>query len=117
MVAAFYSRYIMDIGNVIQRVKQLHDEIKKIELYFYKTHDINIVLEEDAIDHIIEQVIDEVITLQELEKKLSEDFEYGLKLIREKSGRNRFFLNRRALTNPEGFLDDLVRNELKLGDA
>jgi len=115
MVAAFYSHYIMDIGNVIQRVKKLHDEIKKIELYFYKTHDINIVLEEEAIDYIIEQVIDEVITLQELEKKLSEDFEYGLKLIREKSGRNRFFLTSRALTDPEGFLDDLVRSELKIG--
>ncbi len=114
MVAAFYSRHIMDIGQVIQRVKQLHDEIKKIELYFYKTHDINIVLEEEAIDYIIEQVIDEILTLQELEKKLSEDFEYGLKLIREKTGRNRFFLTRRALTNPEGFLDDLIRDELKL---
>jgi len=116
MVATFYVRHIMDVGHVIQRVKQLHDEIKKIELYFYKTHDINIVLEEEAIDHIIEQVIDEVLTLQELEKKLSEDFEYGLKLIREKTGRNRFFLTRRALTDPEAFLDDLIRDELKLAD-
>ena len=116
MVAAFYSRHIMDIGQVIQRVKHLHDEIKKIELYFYKTHDINIVLEEEAIDYIIEQVIDEVLTLQELEKKLSEDFEYGLKLIREKTGRNRFFLTRRALTEPEVFLDDLIRDELKLAE-
>ena len=116
MVATFYARHIMDVGHVIQRVKQLHDEIKKIELYFYKTHDINIVLEEEAIDFIIEQVIDDILTLQELEKKLSEDFEYGLKLIREKTGRNRFFLTRRALTDPEGFLEDLIRDELKLSE-
>ncbi len=116
MVATFYARHIMDVGHVIQRVKQLHDEIKKIELYFYKTHDINIVLEEEAVDFIIEQVIDDILTLQELEKKLSEDFEYGLKLIREKTGRNRFFLTRRALTDPEGFLEDLIRNELKLSE-
>ena len=116
MVATFYSRHIMDVGHVIRRVKQLHDEIKKIELYFYKSHDINIVLEEEAIDFIIEQVIDDILTLQELEKKLSEDFEYGLKLIREKTGRNRFFLTRRALTDPEGFLEDLIRDELKLAE-
>ena len=113
-VAAFYAKYIMDIGSIIRHVKHLHDEIKKIELYFYKTHDINIVLEEEAIDYIIEAVTEETLSLEVLRKKLSDDFEYGLKLIREKTGRNRFFLTRRALTDPESFLNSLIRNELKM---
>jgi len=52
-VADFYCSHIMDIGNVFKMIKSYSDEIKEIELYFYKSHDVNIVMEEDAIDFII----------------------------------------------------------------
>ncbi|NIW00585.1 hypothetical protein GWN26_16240, partial [Candidatus Saccharibacteria bacterium] len=47
-MAQFYSRNVMDIENVVKHIKSNYDDIKKIELYFFKNHDINIVLEEDA---------------------------------------------------------------------
>ncbi|MDM8552181.1 AAA family ATPase [Desulfobacterales bacterium HSG2] len=111
-VADFYCNHIMDIGNVIKKVKTFSDEIKKIELYFYQNHDINIVLEEDAIDFIIEQFIDVAVDFEDIYKKLSMDFELGLRLVREKTGRNRFFLTREALLNPESFISNLIKDEL-----
>ncbi len=88
----------MDIGGVIKKIKSYYDEIKKIELYFFKNHDINIVLEEDAIDFIIEQVVESSVDLDIIYEKINQDFQHGLKLARERTNRSRFFITRQALT-------------------
>ncbi len=112
-VASCYCRTIVDVGSAIEKVKTFYDEIKKIELYFYKSHDINIVLEEDAVDYIIEQLIHTPLEIKDFYKKLTSDFELGLKLVREKTGRNRFFITREALLNPESHISALIKDELK----
>ena len=111
ILARFYSRNIMDIENVVKHIKSNYDEIKKIELYFFKNHDINIVLEEDAIDFIIEQLIETPISLKDVYNKVNNDFEHGLKLVREKTGRNRYFITRQALLNPEDHISQLIQSE------
>jgi ATP-dependent protease Clp ATPase subunit len=114
LVAACYTKNTQDIGDVITRIKSFYDEIKKIELYFFKNHDINIVLEEDAIDFIIEQLIEASLELKVIYKKIDEDFKYGLKLARDKTNRNRFFITRQALLNPEAYIANLIREDVKL---
>ncbi|MCJ7615927.1 MAG: AAA family ATPase [Desulfobacterales bacterium] len=113
VVASYYCKNIMDIGNVIKNIKSYYDDIKKIELYFFKNSNINIVLEENAIDFIIEQLINFDIKLDNLYKKLTNEFEYGLKLVREKTGKNRFFITKEALLSPEPFISQLIKDELK----
>ncbi len=115
IVADYYSRHTMDMGRVIQKIKNYSDEIKKIELYFYKSHDINIVLEEDAIDYLIEQLIQSRTNIDKVYKQLSLDFEHGLKLVRDKVGKNRFFITREALMEPEKYISNLIRTELGTG--
>ncbi len=112
IVAAFYCKHIMDIGKVLQKIKSYYDEIKKIELYFFKNNDINIVMEEDAVDFIIEQVVNSGIKLEDFYKQLIVDFELGLKLIREKTGKNYFKITKQALMGPESFISDLIKDEL-----
>jgi endopeptidase Clp ATP-binding regulatory subunit ClpX len=114
MVANFYSKHIMDVGNAIRNIKHYYDEIKKIELYFFKNHDINIVLEEDAIDFIIEQFSTCSVGIEDFFEQLSKDFELGLKLVRDKSGKNRFFITKKALLDPENYLGELVKSELRM---
>jgi hypothetical protein len=116
LVAAYYTKNTQDIGNVITRIKSFYDEIKKIELYFFKNHDINIVLEEDAIDFIIEQLIEASLELKVIYEKIDEDFKFGLKLARDKTNRNRFFITRQALLNPEDYIANLIRDDVKLPD-
>jgi hypothetical protein len=111
IVAQFYARNIMDIENVVKHIKSNYDEIKKIELYFFKNHDINIVLEEDAIDFIIEQLIETTVSLKDVYNKVNTDFEHGLKLVREKTGRNRYFITRQALLKPEDHISQLIQSE------
>ena len=113
ILARFYVNHILDIGQVFEQIRARYDDIKDIELAFYKRHDINIVLEEDAIDFIMEQIVDSTVTLEEIARQLNENFEMGLKLVLEKTGKNRFFINRDALENPEAFISGLIRNGLK----
>ena len=112
IVAQFYAKNVMDIENVVKQIKANYDEIKKIELYFFKNHDINIVLEEDALDFIMEQLIEAPIALDDIFKKVNSDFEYGLKLAREKTGRSRYFITRQALLAPEAYISQLIQSEL-----
>ncbi len=111
-VADFYCSHIMDIGNVFKMIKSYSDEIKEIELYFYKNHDVNIVMEEDTIDFIISQFANSPINSEDVYKKLTADFELGLKLVQEKTGRTRFFITREALLNPEAYIGNLIKDEL-----
>jgi endopeptidase Clp ATP-binding regulatory subunit ClpX len=113
-VANCYSRHAVDVGTAIRQIRSYYDEVKQIELYFFKNHDINIVLEEDAIDFIIEKFVTSDMHLDEFYKKLNIDFEHGLKLVREKTGKNRFFINREALLNPETYIRNSLATELNL---
>jgi hypothetical protein len=112
IVAQFYTKNVMDIENVVKHIKSSYDDIKKIELYFFKNHDINIVLEEDAIDFIMEQLIETPIHLDDIYKKVNMDFEHGLKLAREKTGHSRYFITRQALLDPEAYISRLIQSEL-----
>ncbi len=113
VVASYYSGHIMDIEKVINKIKSFYDDIKKIELFFFKNNDINIVLEDDAIDFIIERFEKDNINVEDFYEHLTNDFKHGLNLIREKTGRNRFFITRSALLNPEAFISNLIKDELK----
>ena len=95
----------------MDKIKHYHGQIKTIEMYFLKNHDINIVLEEDAIDLIIEKVVSGRIVLKDVYKKLAHDFEHGLKLVRDKTGRNRFVSTRDALKSPEAYIGELRKTK------
>ncbi len=113
VVASYYARHIMDIEKVIKKIKSFYDDIKKMELYFFKNHDINIVMEDDAIDFIIEQLETSTYDLEVFYDQLATDFEYGLKLVQEKTGKNRFFITKNALLNPESFISSLIKDEFE----
>ena len=113
VVATCYAKNTLDIDQVIKKIKSHYDEIKKIELYFFKNHDINIVLEEDAIDFIIEKLIESPFELEDVSEKINQDFQHGLKLAREKTNRNRFFITRQALLDPEAFVGELIKDQIK----
>jgi hypothetical protein len=71
-------------------------------------------MEDDAIDYIIEQFENSTYDHEEFYDHLTTDFEYGLKLVQEKTGKNRFFITKNALLNPESFISSLIQNELSV---
>ncbi|MBU0972688.1 MAG: AAA family ATPase [Proteobacteria bacterium] len=113
MVAQYYSGNVMEIEDAVKQIKRFHDSVKEIELEVSKSYNLNIVFEEDAIDFILQQFIDHHATSEEILSKLYKDFYDGFNLIREKTGKNRFFLSKTALIDHETYLNDLIRKEIK----
>lgn len=68
--------------------------------------------EEDAIDFLIEQFITHNATTEEILSKIYDSYYDGFNLIREKTGKTRFFLSKNALTDTETYLNDLIRKEI-----
>jgi ATP-dependent Clp protease ATP-binding subunit ClpX len=109
LIAEFYATRTTDINGVFERFTHFYEQVKTIEMQFLKKHGINIVFEEEAIDHIIAQWLHVSPDIDAIYQRLSADLEYGLKLVREKTGRNRFFLTRQALEAPEAFISQLLK--------
>ena len=109
LAAKAYCSLVTDIEKVLKKIKTYYEETKTIELYFIKNHGINIVLEEEAIDHIIGQCFKDRGKPEDYYRRLTADFEHGLKLVREKTGQTRFFITREALEKPDSYIADLLR--------
>ena len=111
LVATQYVSDVIDIERALQRIKYFYNQTKTLEFHFLKNFGINLALEDDAIDYMIEKMVNESETVDSYYKKLIADFEYGLKLVREKTGRNRFFITREALQAPETFIARLLKQD------
>jgi hypothetical protein len=113
MVARYYTTHVMEIEDAVRQIKRFYDNIKEIELEASKSYDLNIAFEEDAVDFLIEQFIDHHATSDEILSKLYTDFYDGFNLVREKTGKTRFSLSKKALTDHETYLNDLIRKEIQ----
>jgi ATP-dependent Clp protease ATP-binding subunit ClpX len=109
LIANVYAMGACGISAVMAKIKTYYGQIKKVEAYFYKTHDLKIDLEEDAIDVVILEMFSSPTALGDFYKQLTTNFEYGFKLIRDRVGQNRFVITREAIENPEGFFNNLVK--------
>jgi ATP-dependent Clp protease ATP-binding subunit ClpX len=109
LIADVYAMGTAEMNTVIEKVTNYYDQIKKVEAYFYKTHDLNIKLHDDAIDAIILRMFSSPTALGDFYKELTTNFEYGFRLIRDRIGQNSFEVTKDALDNPEKFFNKLVK--------
>ena len=71
----------------------------------------DIVIEDDAADFIIEHFMHSNLKTEDLYEKLDDDFEHGLKLVREKTEQNRFYISKEALVSPETYIKKLLQEK------
>ncbi len=74
---------------------------------------VTLFFEEDAIDFLMTQFIEHQVSSEDILSNLYNAFYDGLNLIKEKTGKNRFFLTKENLQDSEAYLNDLIRKELK----
>ena len=109
MAASSYGCEIVNIEGALKKIVHLYEQIKTIEMIFFKNHDINIVLDDETIDYIINEWLIHPVDVDAVYKQLSSDLLLGLKLVHEKTGRNRFFITLQAIEAPEEFIRDLLK--------
>ena len=120
IAAKYFCRNITDIETAVKKIRTYHDEVKKLELHFYNKHNLNVVMEDNAVDFIIEKFINFPEDFDKVYQRIISDFEYGLNLVREKTGKTRFFIARKDLEEPERYIGELLKaesNSLKLSSG
>ncbi len=111
LIASYYCSHTVDMEGVISNLAYLYEQTKTIEMNFLKNNGINIVLEDETIDYIIGQWLEHPVDIDAVYKKLCDDLLLGLKLVHEKTGRNRFFITRQAIDAPEAFIAQLLKQK------
>jgi len=98
-----------DIDTVYEEILSLDREIRDFERSFYKKHGIEIEFDEGAVVKLTELALEEGNSASLIFQRLTENFEHGFKLIRDRSKQLRFVLNAEAVGDPEGYLNKLIK--------
>ncbi len=97
-----------DVNTVSEEVVEIQRQVENFEKEFQRRTGIDLQFSEEAITRITEIIFSEG-TGTALFSRLSKDYEYGLELIREKTGKNDFVITGEAVDDPEGYLDRTIR--------
>ena len=109
LIAQVYCLSTCDMNGVMNKIKDYYEQIKELMAYFRRSHELNASLHEDATDAVVLDICSSQTTPGEFYKKMSNDFQYGLKLVSDRTGKNDFVITKEALKDPEKYLNGLIR--------
>ena len=109
LIAGLYSLHITDIDSAIENFEAIHNQIQSEAVALRETLDVNIILEDSAIDHIIEKAMNSGEDAGRLTFQLAKRLEYGLRLVKDRSGMDDFVITADALKDMEGFINELMK--------
>ena len=113
LIAEIYLKTTTDINTAFKDFTQMYNEIKLEEASLFDKLEINISLDESAIDELISLSI---ITEEEagsLAFQLANKLEYGLKLVRDRTGMENFVIHGDAVTDTENFINELIKKSYR----
>ena len=102
-----------DVDAVAEEVGAIHRAALDFERTFSSRNEVRIHLTEEAIDRLIERTWGEGLEPDGYLKQSFQNYEHGLKLIKEKTGKEEFLLPPESVENPETYLNRLIRETYK----
>lgn len=97
-----------DVNTVFEEVVEIQKQVDKFERDFHRRTGLEIEFDEGAVNRIIELILNMDGQWGSIFSRLSKDYEYGLELIREKTGQTRFVIPKEAIDDPEGYLNRMI---------
>jgi hypothetical protein len=109
LIALLYLNNFSDINSAFDDFREMHELIKAEESSLVEKLEVNVLFDEGAVDELINQAIETGHDVGFLALQLAERLEYGLKLVKEKSGIESFVIDNEAVTNMDNFVSSLVK--------
>ena len=109
LVAEIYSKVTSDLNTVFDDFTNMYRQIKTEEASLSQELDMNISFDEGAVDELIRKAVDTGQEADVLASQLVKKLEYGLKLVKDRSGTDLFVITRDAVTDMERYINDLVK--------
>jgi ATP-dependent Clp protease ATP-binding subunit ClpX len=109
LVSEIYSKVTSDLNTIFDEFTNMVRQIKHEEASLSQELDINISFDEGAVDELIRKAVDTGHDAGSLASQLVKKLEYGLKLVKDRSGSDLFLITREAVTDMERYINDLVK--------
>ncbi|MBP8645609.1 MAG: AAA family ATPase [Syntrophobacteraceae bacterium] len=113
LVLDHHMRSGWSLESIFEEVMLLYNQIRIFEEDFYQNHGFQIAFDDDAIDEIIQEALGAETSSTSICTRISRDYDYGFKLVSERSGQLRFILPKDAVLHPDLYLDDLIRDSYR----
>ncbi len=104
-----------DIDAVYEEILTIERQIRDYEESFRKKHGIEIEFDERAIAKLTELAMKEGNNTGAICQGLTENFEHGFKLIRDRTGQSRFVITGEAVEDPQGYLNNVIKETYSEG--
>lgn len=113
IIAEIYLKTTSDINTSFEEFVRIYKEIKKEERTLSEKLELDISFDEGAIDELIRESISSGQEPSALAFYMAKKLEYGLKLIKGRSGIEEFVINSEAVTNMDSYINKLVKDLYK----
>jgi ATP-dependent Clp protease ATP-binding subunit ClpX len=109
LLSELYAKNMSDINSILEDFKGMYRQIKIEEASLPEKLEVSVSFDDSAIDEIIRQAIEKDEEAGALAYQLAKRLEYGLKLVRDRSGIDHFSINGEAIVDMEKFVNDLLK--------
>lgn len=101
------------VDRVMEKITDIHKVLKEFEKEFFLKCGIEITMDTSAINYITAEVLRKDIAPKNLCGKIFRNYEHGLRLVEEKTGRRRFLIDKEAILDSEKFLNELIEKSFQ----
>jgi len=109
LVAEIYLRKISDVNTAFEDLVTMYQEIKSEEASLAHDMELNVAFDDGAIDELIRRSIETGQDAGSLTFQLAKKLEYGLKLVKDRSGVDHFVVTKDAVLDMDKYINDLVK--------
>lgn len=109
LIAQIYLNSICDMNTALDEFKEMYDRVRAQEAALLEKLEVKLTFEEEAIDEILSQAIESGDDAEALALQMVQKLEYGLKLVKSKSGIESFTIDKEAVMDMEEYINSLLR--------
>jgi len=110
LVADYHLRTGLSVERIFDEILGLYNQITRFEGDYHERFGFKIHFNEEAINTIVEQALFQEMMAATICSKISNNYDYGFRLIAERSGQTQFILPREAVVDPDRYLNQLIRD-------
>jgi hypothetical protein len=109
LVAQIYLKKISDVNNAFEEFLTMYQEIKAEEAALAHDMELNVTFDDGATDELLRRAIETGQDAGSLSYQLAKKLEYGLKLVKDRSGVDHFVVTKDAVLDMDKYINDLVK--------
>jgi ATP-dependent Clp protease ATP-binding subunit ClpX len=109
LIAEYTLKSISDIDSAFVDFKEMCNQVRAENKGLFSQLGVSVHLADSAIDEIVRIAIVQDRDISEICLNLADELEYGLKLVRDRVGCEAFTITREAVSDPEKYIDSLIK--------